>query len=319
MAAHKQNSDTSMRGNQTGKWKSSKAGKNWQLRFFRILIRYGGRRPAYHIMYIVVLFYTLFSSSIRASVKPYLARRFPKRQTLPWRFIDSYRLIISFGRCLIDQAAVAILGPDNLEAEFRGKELALRTITSDKGAILINAHAGLWQIAVSQMGFLKKNVSVVMIPPEEDSPIAETLARHAACKFIDPRCGFDSVLQMLQSLKNGEILGLMGDRVFGDEEKTVETEFLGDRITLPYSPYKLAGAANVPILVIMSAKTGYKKYRIELMKVIRVDPADARKPETCAQYAREYARELEKFVDRHPWQFFNFYNLWREETLRENT
>ncbi len=305
-------------GSSQTSWNTTKAGKNWQLAFFRALIRIGGRRPAYHIMYIVVLCYVLFSRSIRRSARPYLDRRFPRRASPLLKLWDSYRLIYTYGRTLIDQAAVAIQGPGILETKFLDEKHLQATIRKSDGAVLVNAHAGVWQIAMSKLDFLDKPVSLVMIPPGKDSPIAEMFEKHMPCNIIDPRNGFDSVLAMLQSLKRGEILGVMGDRVFGDQESTVEAEFLEEKIRLPFSPYRLAGAAGVPILMLLSAKTGYKRYEISLARVIHVDPGAARKPERCTPYANQFTQAMEEFVDKYPWQFFNFYDLWRTTDNEQN-
>ena len=296
-----------------GNWRAAEAGKRWHFAFFRALIRFGGRRPAYHIMYIVVFWYVLLSKAIRRSTRPYLDRRFPDHTNPLRKFRDSYRLLYTFGRTLIDRAAVALLGTDALDAACLDEEALANVITENESAVLVNAHAGVWQIAVSILGFIEKPVSIVMIPPDEGSPIAEMARERMPFKIIDPRQGLDGVLEMMQSLKNGEILGLMGDRVFGDEESTVAAEFLGDTIRLPFSPFRLAGAAGVPILVMLSAKVGYREYEIRLAKIIRVDPKDARKPEKCRPYAQQFADALEEFVEQYPWQFFNFYDMWRQD------
>jgi len=308
MTGKPDNSSSPARGRP--EWKAAAAGRRWQLTFFRTLIRVAGRRPAYHIMYIVVFWYALFSKSIRRSTRPYLDRRFPEHANPLRKFWDSYRLLYTFGRTLIDRAAVALLGPQALDAVCLDGEDLCRQVDGAQSAVLVNAHAGVWQIAVSILGFLKKAVSIVMIPPDEGSPIAEMARESMPFKIIDPRNGLDSVLDMMQSLNTGEILGLMGDRVFGDEESTVEATFLGDRILLPFSPYRLAGAAGAPILILLSAKVGYRKYEIRLVKTIHVDPKDAREPESCTKYAQQFADALEEFVHKYPFQFFNFYDMW---------
>lgn len=292
-------------------WSVQGVGKRWQLRFFHTLIRLGGRRPAYHIMYIVVFWYVLFVPAVRHRTLPYLRRRFPGNRNPLRRFWQSYRLVCTFGRTMIDRAAFVILGPDSLRASTPDGAAMHAAVPGAAGAVLINAHIGCWQVALTVVGGFEKQVSMVMFPPDTDTPQGQLLAQSMPFNIIDPRNGIESVIEMLQSLKRGEILGVMGDRVFGSEESTVPAKFLGGEVDLPFSPYRLAGAAGVPIIVLFSHKTGFSHYEVRLARVIRV-PSDARTPEACRPYAQEFADALEEFTQAHPWQFFNFYDLWQK-------
>jgi len=289
-------------------WSVQGVGKRWQLSFFHTLIRLGGRRAAYHIMYVVVFWYVLFVPAIRRRTQPYLRRRFPGARGPLRRFWNSYRLVCTFGRTMIDRAAFTILGPNSLRASSPDEAAIRDAVPDGTGAVLINAHIGCWQVALT-IGFFEKQVSMVMFPPDTNSPQGRLPARGLPSKIIDPRNGLESVVEMLQSLKRGEILCVMGDRVFGSEESTVRATFLGGDIELPFSPYRLAGAAGVPIIALFSHKTAFSHYEVRLARVIHV-PQDARTPESCRPYAQEFADALEKFTQEHPWQFFNFYDLW---------
>ncbi len=291
-------------------WGERNIGKPWQIKFFRTMIRLGGRRAAYHIMYFVVLWYVLTVPAVRRRTRYYLDRRFPLRQGRIRRFFDSYRLVCVFGRSLIDRFVFAVSGNRSLRAECVNLSELQKVLTEHCGVVLLNAHVGCWQVAMSIMDLVEKPVSVVMIPPGPDQPGSEALVADMPFQIIDPRHGLDSVLAMMQSLRRGEILGLMGDRVFGSEESTVRASFLGGEIRLPFSPYRLAGAAGAPIIVLFSYKTGFSRYQIKVARVIKVPSADARSPRSCEPYAQEFADALEEFVWEHPWQYFNFYDLW---------
>jgi len=290
-------------------WSVHGVGKRWQLWFFHTLIRLGGRRPAYHVMYVVVLWYVLFIPSIRRRTHHYLSRRFPGRRSVLRRFWDSYRLVYTFGRTIIDRATLAIAGAPTLEASFSNGDTARRVVDQSDGAVLVNAHIGCWQATMTTLGHFNRSVSLVMIPPEGNEPMAQFRQEGLPFKIIDPRNGLESVLEMMQALEQGEILGVMGDRVFGTQEGTVTATFLGDKVELPFSPYRLAAASGKPIIVLFSHKVGFKQYDIQLARVIHV-PKSARTPEQCQPAAQEFVDAMELFLQEHPWQFFNFYDLW---------
>jgi predicted LPLAT superfamily acyltransferase len=256
--------------------------------------------------YIVTFGYVLFYPGVRRRARFYLEHRFPERHGLIRRFLDTYRLLRNFARTLVDMAALGILGRRSLIATSPDRARLLSLGEGNRGFVLLNAHVGSWQLGLVALEEFRRSVSLVMVP----DPKLQTLLGTTAVKTIDPRTGLQGVLEMTQALLQGEIVGLMGDRTFGDEQNTVNVQFLGGQVALPVSSYRLASAAGVPVAVLMTAKTGYRSYDVRLMRVIEVTPGLGRDARNYAVYARQFAEVLEEFVAQYPWQFYNFYDLW---------
>ena len=91
----------------------------------------------------------------------------------------------------------------------------------------------------------------------------EELSRHKAAgqtdkfKVINPDQFLGGTLDMLNVLKNNEILCIMGDRLFGNASYAMDMDFLGDKALFPFSAYKLAAIAQKPIVVLNTFKTGH--------------------------------------------------------------
>jgi predicted LPLAT superfamily acyltransferase len=266
---------------------------------------------AYHIAYIGAFWYAAFYPSVRRRCRFYLDRRFPDRRgpglrSAARRFLDTFRLVRTYATTLVDMMALGVLGKKALTADSPNHERLLEICKSDRGFILLHAHAGCWQVGMSTLGEMPKRVSIVMIP----EPRTVALFDPRVASVIDPRTGMQSVMQMTDALLRGEIVTLMGDRTFGDETNVVRAKFLGGEISLPMTPYRLASATGAPVLVMLAPKTGWRKYEMRLATVIDVPPGK-RKPEEFAPYAQQYADTLEGFVRDFPWQFYNFYDLWK--------
>ncbi len=296
---------------QARRWRDRRIGSKWQHRFFYRMIRLGGRRGAYFWVYIVVFWYVLVYASIRRKCGYYLARRFPERTGWWQRFRDCYRLVCSFARILVDRAAIGILGKEAYSVTFPDREPFLEVLNEDRGMILMNAHVGCWQVAVAALDFINKPISMLMQRPHElDRHYFEHSGENAPFRVIDPELGMGAVLEMMAVLKRKEVLAVMGDRVFGEDTNTVDVEFFGGRVRLPFSAYKLAGATGAPIVVFFSHKSGPSSYELRVAKVIRVPAAVGRRDEEYAEWAGEFAGALEEYCRRYPWQFFDFYDLW---------
>ncbi len=297
----RENTAASMR-----QWSEPNVGPAWHFRFFGWLLRWGGLTRAYHISWFATLWYVLLYPSIRARTRFYLDRRFPERRGRLRRFLDSYRLIRTFGETLVDITAVGVLGRDALAARSPDRQRLADMAQGDNGFIMLHSHAGSWQVGMSTTRTFPKHFWLVLIPERRTLSMFDP----DRATIIDPRTGLDGVMRMTQALLRGEIVAMMGDRTFGDERNRVSAQFLGGTIQLPVTPYRLASASGMPVVVMLTSRTSDRSYEMRLAKVINVPPGLGRIPEHYAPYAQQFADCLEQFVDQHPWQFFNFFDLW---------
>jgi predicted LPLAT superfamily acyltransferase len=292
-------------------WTSRSIGSGWQHGVFYALIRLAGRRGAYALLIFVVAYYTLFRPSVRARSGHYLKRRFPVRS--PWvRLWDSYRLNLGIGRILVDRAVLGILGPQQLKVSLAGREQLEALLAEGRGLVLVPAHVGCWQLAMSSLSALDTRVSLLIHRAEGDLDrhFFEHGAGEAPYHIIDPAGYLGGTLEMLQVLKHGEVLCIMGDRVMGGEAGTVSVDFLGEPVELPFSPYKLASATGAPVAVIFPYQTSEGGYALQVARVIRVPEDLGRSAQAYRPYAVQFAEALEQFVAEHPYQFFNFFDMW---------
>lgn len=258
----------------------------------------------------MVLYYTLCRPSVRARSYPYLSRRFPGRSPLR-RMVDCYLLNLGIGRVLVDRAVLGILGPGSLKISMSRLPELKALLAEGRGLLLVTAHVGSWQLAMNCLGNLETGVSLLMHREagDLDRQFFEHRDGKAPFRIIDPAGFLGGTLEMLQSLKEREVVSLMGDRVMGGESGTVQVDFLGAPIEVPFSPYKLASATGAPIAVgfPLRLKTGYG---LHIARVIRVPEGLGRSAAAYRPYAEEFARALEEFVEQYPYQFFNFYDMW---------
>lgn len=297
-------------------WTSRSLGSSFQHKIFYTLISIGGRRLAYFVLYFVVSYYMLFRPSARKKTEYYLSHRFPGLNFMEM-FIASYRLSLEFGKILLDRAIIGILGPERMHVKFDGKEELLKLVKEGKGIIIVAGHVGCWQVAMSALHFI--NIPVSMHMQKEEGDVDRHYFEHAGMespyRIIDPWGYLGGALEMVEVLKRGEILCVMGDRLFGNVNNAVEVDFLGERSLFPFSAYKVASATGAPIVVLFSYKTGVNSYELTFEKVIRVPEGVGRSGEKFIPYVSQFVESLDAFTKEHPYQFFNFYDMW-DQNLR---
>lgn len=131
---------------------------------------------------------------------------------------------------------------------------------------------------------------------------------------INPAAPLGGTLEMLTALRENSVLCINGDRTMGESRHNVQVDFLGGKIELPITPFKIAATTETPLAIVFSARTGTGKGKFRVAKVIHV-PKDTGKSgirgtQAFTPYAQEFAHELEKYCQDNPYQFYNFFNLW---------
>jgi len=302
---------TAQETERSDRWSSRSIASRFQHGFFYALIRVAGRWPAYAFLHVVTAWYTLFRPSIRRRTYHYLQRRFPAAGALELG-LHSYRLATTFAKTLVDRAVVGILGPARLEVSFPAGATLLGLLAEGRGVVLMTAHAGGWQAAMAGVDFLQTPVNMLLQRAQEDVDRHwfEHAGRERPFRTIDPGGYLGGSLEMLAALKRGEVLCVMGDRVLGNERNVVRTPFLGQAAAFPVSAFRLAAAAGAPIAVFLARKAGAARYELLLPVVIRVPAGLGRDPERYRPSVAAYVAALEDFVAAHPYQFFNFHDMW---------
>ena len=148
------------RGNRLGFW------------FFRTAVKVFGLGGAYGLLYPVSLHYLLFDRAAVAASMAYVARRFPEHGRLA-RMLDVYRLFVSQGKSLIDRYYVAAGGP-GIDMEMHGYDRIRELLSGGKGLILLTAHVGNWQVAMTALRRLGRTVHLLMRPEDNAAVKAGT-------------------------------------------------------------------------------------------------------------------------------------------------
>jgi len=303
---------------QQPKWDSKSVGSRMGHHFFYGMIRLGGQRLArplaYFFLYFVIFYYVTFFTSVKKKCAPYLNRRFPGASRFK-QFIHRYRLVLSLGKTLVDRAIFGILGPGTFLASFENQEEFNAIKSLEGGFIILMSHVGCWQVAMSALAHLNRPVNLLMLQNEGD--IDKHYYEHGnqdnKFKIINPAQFLGGAIEMLEVLKNDEILCIMGDRIFGNTNLSLRMNFLKGNALFPISTYKLASTSQKPIVILHSYKSGPDTYKIILPDIIQVPPKLKKAKETLLPFANTFVRSLETYIQDHPYQFFNFYDMWEPE------
>ncbi len=295
-------------------WSSKSVGSKLQHEIFYTLIRIGGRPAAYTLLKPVAAWYAI-RPDIRRRAFPYVRHRFPGVSNLQaTRHI--FHLYHNFGKTLIDRAVAGILGSGQFQVHFPQQQLVLELLEQKRGLIIINSHVGCWQLAMSALPHIPVPVHMLIHrePGDIDRHYHEHSSGQTPFNIIDPTTATGASLQLVDALKRGEVVNLMGDRIFGSSKHAVAVPFLGEEAAFPTTAYKLAAATGAPCLILLSAKTGPAAYTLRVPRIIEVPAGTSLRPRRLRPYLSQYVETLEAYCKEYPYQFYNFFDLWAPPT-----
>lgn len=294
-----------------GQWSSRSLGSKFKHEIFYRLIRHLGPWAAYPLLYLVVFYYSLRPSVYRRS-RPYLARRFPGSGFFKRR-AQAFRLNLSFGLVLLERAVMGLTGRMEFLDPGQGEETVRQLLAEGRGLVVLTAHVGAWQTGLGWLDQIDAPVNIVQRRQDVDVDRHyfehQPGARRPA--IIDLQEPAAALAAMTAALLKGELVCLMGDRVWGSASLTVPVPFLGGTIHIPGAPFYLAAKVGAPMAVVFTRRTGPSRVAGEIWRIIPAPSGpEAKKPEALAPLAEMFSVCLEQYVAAEPYQFFNFYDLW---------
>jgi len=287
------------RGNALGIW------------FFTLFFRIAGLNGAYFLLYFVAVYYLFFDIQALNFAATYLRKRFNNLSFFSLKF-KSYLLFVQLGKQLIDRY-VSLIKPDFFDFEIKGADSFSSMCSDSKGFILLTSHVGNWQIAMQGFKDIKKEVYLLKLG-EENYSLKEKLKVDpvsSKIKTISPKQFLGGVVEVMNVLKKGAVVSIMGDRSYGAD--ILDVEFLKGDAFFPYSAFHIAAVEKCKIIVLTCAKVSKRKYLLNIENVINVEYEGRKnKKEQLKKYLSKYSHILENFLEEYPYQCFIFDNIWKK-------
>ncbi len=181
----------------------------------------------------------------------------------------------------------------------------------NRGMILMAAHVGCWQVAMSALDFLERPVNMLM--RQDAGDIDRHYFEHAGieCPYrtIDPTGYLGGTLEMMGALKQEQIVSVMGDRLLGSDRSSIAIKF--------WAKMSICRSA----LIKLHQLRGHRS-----LSFYQQGRADQLQPEAGQGYPSTGAagsqgrdipplcgrvrRSARRLLSRTPVSVFNFFDLW---------
>ena len=276
------------------------------------VVRRLGRAPARLLLWPTVVWFLIAAGSARRASREYLRRALSREP----RLTDLARHFFTFAACSLDRLLLTGDNGRQLKLNIHRSDAVLALFERREPALVLVSHLGSFEalrVIGSELHQLPLKILLDRQHGRMVTSLIERLDPGFAASIIDAsERGPTLVLALRDAIRAGYSLGVMADRVRGDEP-SVGVTFLGGKACLPTSPWVLASALKLPVVAAFGVHRGGRIYdaHFELLEASidlpRVDRDAAL--QACAQ---RYAGLLEQQARSAPYNWFNFYDYWSD-------
>jgi predicted LPLAT superfamily acyltransferase len=247
--------------------------------------------------------------------------------------LSIYKHIASFSLAFVEriEAWTGRINFGQVRLHGDGVKEIFATLEAGKGAMVITSHLGnvefLRGLADRNLTGLSRRLSVLAIVDygidQNFNKMAAQLNPDFSMRIINARkVGIETTDELLDCIDGGGLVVIAGDRTQRDGGKTFKLPFLDKDAPFPAGPFELAGILRAPVYYlfglrdkVLSLKTRYEMY-IYRSKVT-FEGSRKQRQARCLELAREYSAHLEELCKKEPYQWYNFYDFWAEDSQKE--
>lgn len=220
--------------------------------------------------------------------------------------VDVARTFTTYASCLAEILGAGSPRGRLPQALVHGELRLLDAMADGKGLLFVTAHTAGWE-TVGPLLSRDHGLRVMIAEQAERDPRARDIQDEArrAHGVLVAHVGDDplSALPLVRHLREGGVVALQLDRVpAGMRARAVTLFGAPDRV--PEGPLRLAALTGAPLVPIFAARTGHRRYRVDIGPPVRLRRTPTETELDAA--AQAVSDELERFVRAQPTQWFHF-------------
>jgi predicted LPLAT superfamily acyltransferase len=258
-------------------------------------------------------YFLFFPSRVAVSIRFYQSL-FPQRRCIH-AFGCAWRQYHAFVHVFLDRHRLA--KGEEIRTTFAGWEHVVSASQSGRGGIILMSHVGSWEIAARLLQhYGQKHPGIRLLlylgakHKEQIERRQKMSVEKSGIRIVSvPEEGGSAtdILEGLNFLREGGLVSLTGDRLWGGAQKAVTVRFAGGEARVPEIPYILAMLSGAPILIFFGYRAGRGGYHLVVHPPLFVAAASrAQRRQAIERVAQSYADLLAGMVRTNPGQWFHF-------------
>jgi predicted LPLAT superfamily acyltransferase len=272
-----------------------------------------GRTAARLLLYPITLYFLIRRGPERRASRHYLERINGRKATL----LEVAKHIHSFAAVTLDRAFLMAERFKRFDIQVHGIEQLRNAWNERHGVLVFGAHVGSFD-ALRVLAELRTDIKTRVVLDIEHSATMMTILRALnpamAASIINARQdGASTALAIKEALDETALVTLLVDRA-RPGNAVVSTEFLGHAAPFPASPWLLAAALKVPVVLCFGLYGGGNRYDLHFelfADKLVIDRAN--RSSALSAIVQRYADRLAHHARLAPYNWFNFYDFWHDQ------
>jgi predicted LPLAT superfamily acyltransferase len=279
----------------------------WLLRTLAFRV---GRPTARLIAWFTALYFMIRRGPERAASRAYLHRIFGRRATI----FQVFKHFLYFSTVTLDRLYLMADRFSRFDVEVNGIRQLDDALALGKGTLLLGAHLGSFD-TLRVMSLRNPDVPIsILLDMGQGAGITQLLNAlnpKLASTIIDARRpGQDLVLEMHKAFQKHSVVATLADRM-RPGNVAILANFLGAPAPFPVSPWLLASALHVPVVLAFGLHHGGNRYSLHFERFECEMPRDRQlRDAALADVVQRFAGRLEHFARLAPYNWFNLYDFW---------
>lgn len=209
---------------------------------------------------------------------------------------------------LLRYAGANGVDPMHLLARRSGDERLLEAHNEGKGAILLTAHVGNFELGGLFLRALGLQVSAVYAP--DPSPVVEAHREEArrvlGVEGIPVTRSPFAFVPILRALRENRMVAMQGDRDVSGTGRPMP--FFGERASFPVGPFRLAATSGAPLFPVFVLQEDDGRYETRVEPPLRIDKGAGNA--AIEQAMTSFIATLERTIRERPTQWYLFTRFW---------
>ena len=268
-----------------------------------------GRPAARLVLPAICLYFVLFSGDARRASAQYLGRALGRCATA----VDIFRHYHAFASCVLDRVFFLKNRSDEFDLRIHGEEIVTDILATGSGCILLGAHMGSFEV-LRAVGRNQRNLRVNMVMYEENAQKVSAVLNAinpALAKDVINLGRPDSFITVQRCLEDGHFIGVLADRSLTDERRMARP-FLGAPAQFSVNPFRMIAILQKPVVLMVGLYRGGRRYDIHFERLAESGEIPRRPdPEALDGLIGRYVARLEHYCRIAPYNWFNFFDIWK--------
>jgi KDO2-lipid IV(A) lauroyltransferase len=190
------------------------------------------------------------------------------------------------------------------EVIVEGEERLRAVLALHRGTIAMTGHLGNWELAAVFIQRMGIPVSAVALPHDDPGTNRLFIQQRARCGITTIPLGTDAAQRGLRQLRQGGLLGILGDREFSTHGLPVS--LCGRHVVFPRGPAILSLRSGVPAIPIFLIREGPWKFRLCVEPPMWPTTGGGHRERAIHQLTQAFAQILERYLRHFPDQWLMF-------------